>query len=46
MYRTNFGIGHSMKEILEAHRPPGGRLGKANPNCMCNEFVIVSYRPI
>jgi photosystem I P700 chlorophyll a apoprotein A2 len=32
MYRTNFGIGHSMKEILEAHRPPegtpfGGRLG-------------------
>jgi photosystem I P700 chlorophyll a apoprotein A2 len=28
MYRTNFGIGHSMKEILEAHRPPGGRLEK------------------
>lgn len=27
MYRTNFGIGHSLKEILEAHRPPGGRLG-------------------
>jgi photosystem I P700 chlorophyll a apoprotein A2 len=27
MYRTNFGIGHSMKEIL-AHRPPGGRLEK------------------
>jgi photosystem I P700 chlorophyll a apoprotein A2 len=32
MYRTNFGIGHSIKEILEAHRPPegtpfGGRLG-------------------
>ena len=27
MYRTNFGIGHSMKEILDAHRPPGGRLG-------------------
>ena len=23
MYR-NFGIGHSMKEILEAHTPPGG----------------------
>jgi photosystem I P700 chlorophyll a apoprotein A1 len=22
MYRTNFGIGHSMKEILEAHRGP------------------------
>jgi len=27
MYRTNWGIGHSMKEILNAHRPPGGRLG-------------------
>jgi photosystem I P700 chlorophyll a apoprotein A2 len=27
MYRTNFGIGHSMKDILEAHVPPGGRLG-------------------
>jgi len=27
MYRTNFGIGHSMKEILEAHQAPGGRLG-------------------
>ena len=27
MYRTSFGVGHSMKEILDAHRPPGGRLG-------------------
>ncbi|MGB7085975.1 MAG: photosystem I core protein PsaB, partial [Phormidesmis sp.] len=32
MYRTNFGIGHSMKEILATHRPPegtpfGGMLG-------------------
>ena len=26
-YRTNFGIGHSMKEILEAHTAPSGRLG-------------------
>ena len=26
-YRTNFGIGHSMREILEAHTPPGGGLG-------------------
>ena len=26
MYRTNWGIGHSLKEILDAHRPPGGRL--------------------
>lgn len=30
MYRTNWGIGHSMKEILEAHRPPSGRLGDAH----------------
>ena len=27
MYRTNFGIGHSMREILENHTPPGGGLG-------------------
>ncbi|KAL9989731.1 Photosystem I P700 chlorophyll a apoprotein A2 [Helianthus debilis subsp. tardiflorus] len=27
MYRTNFGIGHSMKDLLDAHIPPGGRLG-------------------
>ena len=27
MYRTNFGIGHSLKEILETHRPPSGKLG-------------------
>ncbi|RDY14673.1 Photosystem I P700 chlorophyll a apoprotein A2, partial [Mucuna pruriens] len=24
MYRTNFGIGHSIKDLLEAHTPPGG----------------------
>jgi hypothetical protein len=24
MYRTNFGIGHSIKEILNAHNPPAG----------------------
>ncbi|QHO07406.1 Photosystem I P700 chlorophyll a apoprotein [Arachis hypogaea] len=30
MYRTNFGIGHSIKEILEAHIPPGGRLGRGH----------------
>ena len=23
MYRTNFGIGHSIKDLLEAHTPPG-----------------------
>ncbi|MBW4492605.1 MAG: photosystem I core protein PsaB [Oscillatoria princeps RMCB-10] len=27
MYRTNFGIGHSIKEILNAHKPPKGGLG-------------------
>jgi len=27
MYRTNFGIGHNMKEILDAHRSPGDQLG-------------------
>ncbi|MBE9067570.1 photosystem I core protein PsaB [Leptolyngbya cf. ectocarpi LEGE 11479] len=27
MYRTNFGIGHSIKEILNAHQPPSGGLG-------------------
>nr|UNJ15617.1 photosystem I P700 chlorophyll a apoprotein A2 [Cyanidiaceae sp.] len=27
MYRTNFGIGHSIKDILEAHKPPSGKLG-------------------
>ncbi|CAN6440839.1 unnamed protein product [Victoria cruziana] len=27
MYRTNFGIGHSIKDLLEAHSPPGGQLG-------------------
>ncbi|MEO0759636.1 MAG: photosystem I core protein PsaB [Cyanobacteria bacterium J06648_16] len=27
MYRTNFGIGHSIKQILEAHNPPEGTPG-------------------
>jgi photosystem I P700 chlorophyll a apoprotein A2 len=27
MYKTNFGIGHSIKEILNAHKPPSGKLG-------------------
>ena len=35
MYRTNFGIGHSMKEIMNAHNPPkgtpfGGILGEGH----------------
>jgi photosystem I P700 chlorophyll a apoprotein A2 len=32
MYRTNFGIGHSMKEILNAHKPPSGKLGAGMPH--------------
>ena len=27
MYRTNWGIGHSLKEILDGHKPPSGKLG-------------------
>jgi photosystem I P700 chlorophyll a apoprotein A2 len=27
MYKTNFGIGHSMEEILNAHKAPSGKLG-------------------
>ena len=30
MYRTNWGIGHSLKDILDAHRPPSGRLGNGH----------------
>ncbi|KAL8512280.1 hypothetical protein ACS0TY_018672 [Phlomoides rotata] len=30
MYRTNFGIGHSIKDLLDAHVPPGGRLGRGH----------------
>lgn len=30
MYRTNFGIGHSIKEILNAHKPPSGKLGEGH----------------
>jgi photosystem I P700 chlorophyll a apoprotein A2 len=30
MYRTNFGIGHSIKEILAAHKPPKGGLGEGH----------------
>ncbi|MEM9213016.1 MAG: photosystem I core protein PsaB [Cyanobacteria bacterium P01_F01_bin.150] len=27
MYRTNWGIGHSIREILDSHIPPSGKLG-------------------
>jgi photosystem I P700 chlorophyll a apoprotein A2 len=30
MYRTNFGIGHSIEEILSAHKSPSGGLGEGH----------------
>lgn len=30
MYQTNWGIGHKLKDILEAHQPPSGKLGKGH----------------
>nr|YP_009664124.1 photosystem I P700 apoprotein A2 [Cuscuta costaricensis]QCW07760.1 photosystem I P700 apoprotein A2 [Cuscuta costaricensis] len=30
MYRTNFGIGHSIKDLLDTHIPPGGQLGRGH----------------
>ncbi|MBD1841905.1 photosystem I core protein PsaB [Cyanobacteria bacterium FACHB-63] len=30
MYRTNFGIGHSIRDILNAHIPPAGALGEGH----------------
>jgi len=30
IYRTNFGIGHSIREILDTHVPPTGRLGRGH----------------
>jgi photosystem I P700 chlorophyll a apoprotein A2 len=32
IYRTNFGIGHSIREILDAHVPPSGGLGRGHKN--------------
>jgi photosystem I P700 chlorophyll a apoprotein A2 len=32
MYRTNFGIGHSIEEILNAHKAPSGGLGDGHKN--------------
>jgi photosystem I P700 chlorophyll a apoprotein A2 len=41
-YRTNFGIGRSMKEILEAHAPPAG--GLSDPHERRNDQGAVSER--
>ncbi|MEL6929028.1 MAG: photosystem I core protein PsaB [Cyanobacteria bacterium J06600_6] len=30
MYKTNFGIGHDMREILNTHKPPQGGLGEGH----------------
>eukprot|EP00171_Calliarthron_tuberculosum_P023907 IDg23907t1 len=30
MYRTNWKIGHNIKDILEAHEPPSGKLGRGH----------------
>nr|AID67446.1 P700 apoprotein A2 of photosystem I [Prasinococcus sp. CCMP1194] len=30
MYQTNFGIGHNIKDILEAHKPPSNALGEGH----------------
>jgi photosystem I P700 chlorophyll a apoprotein A2 len=30
IYRTNFGIGHSIREILDVHVPPAGGLGRGH----------------
>jgi hypothetical protein len=40
MYRTNFGIGHNMKEILDAHRPPGGRLGAGHTGYLKRLLIL------
>lgn len=32
MYRTNFGIGHSIEDILNAHKAPSGKLGEGHSN--------------
>ena len=30
MYKTNWGIGHNLKDILNAHKPPSGKLGEGH----------------
>jgi photosystem I P700 chlorophyll a apoprotein A2 len=32
IYRTNFGIGHSISEILDSHIPPSGKIGQGHQN--------------
>ncbi|RYR15553.1 hypothetical protein Ahy_B04g072363 [Arachis hypogaea] len=42
MYRTNFGISHSIKEILEAHIPPGGRLGRGHKGLALASLGVIT----
>ena len=44
-YRTNSGIGHSMKEILEAHIPPGGKLGRGHKGLYDAVNNSLHFRP-
>ena len=46
MYRTNFGIGHSMKDLLEAHIPPRGRLGRGHKGLFGTINNSIDFRPI
>ncbi|KAG6737402.1 hypothetical protein POTOM_058920 [Populus tomentosa] len=52
MYRTNFGIGHNIKDLLEAHIPSGGRLGRGHKGFIMTGafahgaiFFIRDYNP-
>ena len=47
MYRTNWGIGHSMKEILEAHKGPFTGEGHKGMYEILNNFMAcsASYQP-
>ena len=41
MYRTNFGIGHNMEEILNAHKAPSGRLGLGHKGLYESAVIII-----
>lgn len=42
MYRTNFGIGHDISFILNAHKSPNGNLGEGHINLYFDsEYIII-----
>ncbi|KAL4179630.1 hypothetical protein AMTRI_Chr13g88250 [Amborella trichopoda] len=43
MYKTNFEIGHSIKDHLEAHTPPGGRLGRAHKGLALASLGVITF---